>query len=107
MSERDTDFLIGQNNQDEQIESRDNMLCRGTSSDNVSNPTHINYPQVDVHTLEEDIVNQARSEVDNVSASVGNRVQDAVLNAKKKLAFLRVELAVKSTNAPSGPSVGR
>ena len=42
LSERVTDFMIGQSNQAEQTESRDNMICRGTSSDNASNPTQIN-----------------------------------------------------------------
>ena len=51
LSERDTDFMIAQSNQDEQTENRDNMICRGNPSDHASNPTQINYPQVDVHTL--------------------------------------------------------
>ena len=53
LKEKDTEFMIGQSNQDEQIESTDNMICRGTSSDNMSNPTQFNHPQVDVHTIEE------------------------------------------------------
>ena len=48
--------MIGQSNQDEQTENRDNMLSESTSSDNASNPAQLNYPQVDVHTLEENIV---------------------------------------------------
>ena len=104
LSERDTDFMIGKNNQDEQIESRDNIIYRGTSSDNVSNPTQANYPQVDVHTLEENVVSKVRSEMDNVLTSVKTRVQDAVLTARKKLVISRVELATKSTNAPAGRS---
>ena len=56
LDERDTDFAIGQSNQVEQIESRDKMACRGTSSDNISYLTEVNYSQVDVHTLEENIV---------------------------------------------------
>ena len=56
LSEKDTDFMIGQSNQDEQIESRRYMLCRGTFPDNASNSAQINYPQVDMHTLEENIV---------------------------------------------------
>ena len=58
-SNRDTDFMIGQNNQVEQTENRDSMLCEGTSSDNASNPTQIKYPQVDVHTLQENILSKA------------------------------------------------
>ena len=56
--------MIGQSNQDEQTKNRDNMIRRGTSSDNASNPAQINYPQVDVHTLEEIFVSKVRSEVD-------------------------------------------
>ena len=56
LSERDTVFIMGQSNQEEQTERRDSMICRSTSSCNTSNPTQVNYPQVDVHTLEESIV---------------------------------------------------
>ena len=62
-------------------QSRDNMIFRGTSSGNISNATLINYPQVDVHTREENIVSKVRNEVDNVLTSVETRVQDAVLIA--------------------------
>ena len=105
LSERDTDFMLWQGNQDEQTESRDNTLRRGTSSDNSSNPGQINYPQVDVHTLEENFVSKVQSEVDNVMKSVETRVQDAVLTAIEILVIPRVELAVKSVNAHSEWSV--
>ena len=94
--------MIGQSNQDEQIESRGNMICKGTSSNNASNPTQINYPQVDVHTVVKNIVSKVRNEVDNVMTSVKTRVQDAVLTAIENLVIPRVELAMKSANAPSG-----
>ena len=68
--------MIGQSNQDEQTESRDSMVCRGISSDNTSNPTQVNCPQVDVHTLEENLVSKVRSELDNVMTSVETVVQD-------------------------------
>ena len=77
--------MIGQSNQDEQTESRENLICRGTSSDNASNPIQINYPEVDVHKLEENIVSKVRSEVDNVMTSVETRVQDAVSTAIETL----------------------
>ena len=99
LSERDTDFMIGQSNQDAQIESRSKMLCRGTSSDNASNLAQINYPQVDVLTLEENIVSKVRSEEDNVMTSVETRVQDVVLTAIENLVIPKVELAMKSANA--------
>ena len=98
--------MIGQSNQDEHTENRDSMLRRGTSLDNENNPAQINYPQVDVHTLEENIVSKVRSEVDNVMTSVETRVQDAVLTAIENLVIPRVELAMKSANAHSERSVG-
>ena len=105
LSERDTDFMIEQSNQNEHTENRDNMLRRGTSPDKASNPAQINYPQVDVHTLEEIIVSKVRSEVDNVMTSVEITVHDAVLTAVENLVIPRVELAMKSGNAFSGRSV--
>ena len=93
--------MTGRSNQDVQTESRDNMICRGTSSDNASNPTQINYPEVDMYTLEENIVSKVRSVVDNVITSVETRVQDAFLTAIENLVFPRVELDMKSANAPS------
>ena len=63
------------------------------------------HPKVDVHTLEENIVSKVPCEVDNVLTSVKTRVQDAVLTATENLAIPRVELAVKSANAPSERSV--
>ena len=98
--------MMGQNNQDEQTLSRDNMTDRGTSSNNASNATQINYPQVDVHTLEENIVSTVRSEVDNVMTSVKTRVQDAVLTAIENLVIPRVELAMKLANAGTERRVG-
>ena len=68
--------MIGQSNQDEQTEkNRDNMRCRSTFADITSNPTQVNYPQVDVPTLEEDIVSEVRSEMDNVMTLVETRVR--------------------------------
>ena len=81
LSEGDTDFQIGKSNQDAQTETRQNMISRGTSSDKTSNPTQVNHLQVDVHTIEENIVSKVRSELDNLMTSVENRVQDAVLTA--------------------------
>ena len=72
---------------------------------NTTNPTQVNYPQVDVHTLVENIVSKVRSEMDNVMTSVETRIQDAVLTAIENLVILRVEMAMKSANAPSGQSV--
>ena len=46
-----------------------------------------------------------RSEVNNLMTSIETRVQDAVLTGTEKLVFHRVELAMKSANAPSKRSV--
>ena len=66
--------MIGQSNQDAQNKSRGNMVCIGVSSDNTSNSSQLNYPQVDVHTLDKNIMSKARSEVDNVITSAKTRV---------------------------------
>ena len=105
LGEKNTDFMAEQKNRDEQTESRDNMICRGTSWDNISNPTQVNYPQVVMHTLEENIVSKVGSEVDNVLTSIEARVQDAVLTAIEILVILRVELAMKSGIGSSGRGV--
>ena len=55
-----------------------------------------------MHTLEGNVVNKVRSEVDNVMTTVKTRIQDAVLIAIKNLVIPRVELDMKSTNASSG-----
>ena len=105
MTERDTDFIIWLSHQGEQTESRDNMWCRGTSSNKASNLAQINYSQANVHTLEENIVSKMQSEVDNVMTSVEIRVQDAVLTAIENLVIPRMELAMKSANVQSEQSV--
>ena len=77
LSQRDTDFfMIAQNNPDEQTESRDNMICRGTSSGKVSDPTQVIHSRVNVQTLEENVVSKRHSEVDDVLTSVETGVQD-------------------------------
>ena len=105
LSERGTYFMIVQSNKDEQTNSRDNMICRGTSSDNINNPIQVNYPQLDVHTIEENIISKVRSEVEKVLTSVETRVQDAVLTAVENFVIPRLDLAMKSAIAPSGGSV--
>ena len=105
LGEADTDFMIGQTNHGVQIESRDNMADSGTSLDNADKPNQVNFPQADMHTLEENKVSKVRSDADSVMTTVENRVQDAVLNAVESLVVSRVELALKSANASSGRSV--
>ena len=83
LSEGDTDSMIGQSNHDVQNDNRECMRYRGTSTDSTNNLTQVNYPQVDMLTLEENIVSKVRSEVDNVMTSVETRAQDAVLTASE------------------------
>ena len=100
--------MIGQSNQGEQTESRD------SSSDirfqillQTMQATQLRFfcPQVDVQTLEENIVHKVRSELDNEMKSVETRVQDAVLTAIDIAVIPTVKLAMKSTNAHSEWSV--
>ena len=105
LSERGTDFTIGQSNFDAQIKSRDSMIHRGTSSDNRKTSTQIYQPQVDIHTLEGNIVSKVRIEVDMVMTMVGMRVHDAVLTAIENLVIPRVEVAMNSANVSTGWSV--
>ena len=102
LSERVTDF--GLSNHDVQNENIDSVTHRGTSSDNTNNVTQVNYPQVDMNTVEDNFVSKVRSEVDNVLTTVETRVQDAVLTAIENLVIPRVESAMKSTNEYSGRS---
>ena len=74
LSEGDTNFMIGQSNHDVQSENIDSVTHRGNSSDNTNNLTQVNYPRVDMHTLEENIVSNVRIEVDIVMTTVETRV---------------------------------
>ena len=97
--------MMRQSNQDEQLESRGNMVCIGIFSDNISNPTQINSPQVDVQTFGENTVSEVQNELDTMSTSVKTRVQGAVLAAIESLVIPKVDLAKKSANVPSERSV--
>ena len=57
---------------------------------------------MDIHTLEKNIADKVRREVDEVITLVEIRVQDAVLTAMENLVICRVELAMKSVDASSG-----
>ena len=85
LSEKYIDFMIVQRSQDEQTDSRDNMIYKGTSSDNISNPTQVNYPQVDKLTIKEIVLSKVGSEVENMLTSVETRLQDEVLTALENL----------------------
>ena len=95
LTEGGTHFMIGQSNHEVQNGNIDSVARRGPSSDNTSNLTQINFPQVDMHTLAENVIRKVRNEEDNVMTTVETKVQDAVLTAIGILVIPRVELAMK------------
>ena len=74
LDESDADFMIGQNNHEAQTSRKTNMVDIGGSSNNMRGSIQVNNPQVDLHTLEENIVSKVRSEVDSVVTTVKTRV---------------------------------
>ena len=60
-------------------------MSRDTSLFYTNNPTQVNSPQVDMHTLEKIIASKILSEVDSLMTTVATRVQDAVMTGKKVL----------------------
>ena len=104
LSEFNTGFMIGQSNHRIRTESQVKTADKGISLDDINNNTQANYPEVDMHTLEENIGSKVRIEVDGVMTTVETKVQDAVLTAIESLVILRVELGMKSINASSRQS---
>ena len=96
--------MIGQSNHDAQTKGRDSKMDEGTSSESTNNPALANYPQVDMHTLEESIVSKVRNELESVMTTVEIKVQDAVLTAIESSVVLEVELPMNSAKASSGRS---
>ena len=101
LSDSDSDFMIGQSNHEPQTESRTNTVEENITPNKVNNPAQVNDSQVDVHTLEKNIAHKARSEVDNVMATVETRIQGAILIAIESLVIPMEELALKSVNPSS------
>ena len=97
--------MIRQINHEDQTENRSSAVDEGVILNNTNNPTQVNGSQVDMHTLEKNIVNEVDSEVESVMKTFETRVQDAVLTEVENLVIPRVELAMKSGNAASGISV--
>ena len=77
--ESDTDFMMRQNDHGAQIESITIIKEENITFRNANNPAPVSSSQVDVHTLEENLANEVRNEVDNVMTTVKIRVQDAIL----------------------------
>ena len=97
--------MIGQSSHEAQASNDTNAVDKFTSSNKITGPIQVNSPQVDMHTLEENIVSKVRSGVDNVMTTVKIRVKDAVLTAIENVVNPRVELAMKSADASPGRSV--
>ena len=106
LMETGADFMIGQSNHEIQTESKTNVADRHTSLNDTNDPTQVNSPQVDMRTLEKNIVTKIRSNVDSVMTTVETRAQNAELTVIENLILPRVELAMKSVNASSGHRVG-
>ena len=77
LDESDADFMIGQNNHEAQAGGKTIVVDIGSSSIIMKGPIRVNSPQVDIHTLEENIVSEVPSEVDNVMTTFETRVEDA------------------------------
>ena len=56
LDESDADFMIGQSNHEDQAGSKTNVVDIGISSNNMNDPIQVNSPQVDMHTLEENVL---------------------------------------------------
>ena len=85
LGESDAHFMIRQSNHETQAESRTNMADGGISSNNMNGLIEVNSSQVDMYTLEENIVIKLWNEVDSVITTVETKVQDAVLTAIENL----------------------
>ena len=72
--EFDKHFMTGQSSQGDRTEGRDNLTYRGISLDNRNDATTALYPQVEMHTFEENIVSKVWIEVDSVMTMVETRV---------------------------------
>ena len=74
LSESDADFMIGQRDHKTQTESRDYTADRNISVYYTKDPSLVKSPQVDMHTLEKNIVDKVRSAIDSVMTTVETRV---------------------------------
>ena len=96
------DFLIGQVNQDFQVDNRANTEGESLASSTSSHLIPVNGSQVDIQILETSIIDRDRSEVENAVTTVETSEHDAVLAAMDSTEIFTVELALKSVNASSG-----
>ena len=84
LNECDADFMVQRNNHGAQSESRAKTVSRNTSLNNTNNLTQVNSPQMDMHSLEKNIVSKVRSEVGSAMTTVKTRAHDKVMTAMEK-----------------------
>ena len=99
--------MTGQNKHETPPNDRTNTADKNITLSNANTSTQVYGSQVDMYTLEKNIVNKLRNEVDSVMTTVETRVHDPVLSAIENLVILRVELAIKLLFASSGRGVDR
>ena len=80
--------MIGQGNHDVHNENIDSVTHRGCYGENTKNLNQGKNPHVGMHTLVENIVSKARSEVHNMMTTAKFKIQDAVLTAIDNLLIL-------------------
>ena len=69
------------------------MADRDTSLKDMNHPTQVNGSQVNMHTLEKNVVGKVKNEMDSVVTTVQTRLKDTVMTAVENLVIPRVELA--------------
>ena len=102
LNDSDTDFMIAQNNHETQFENRTNTADWNITLNNTNNRSQVSGSPVDMHTLEKNIADKVRSEVDSVMTKVETRLKDAVWTVTGNLAISRVELGIESVNTSFG-----
>ena len=101
----DADFMIGQNNLQNQNENKNSTNGEIIILINTNNPLQIRGSQVDMQTPEKNITNKVRCEVNIVMTTFEYRKHNAVITAIESLVIPRVERAMKSGILCSGRSV--
>ena len=74
-SEPGTYFMIEQKNCRAQIGNKTNEVDESITLKSAVNSIQVNYSQMDMHTIGENVVNKERSEVDIVMTTVETRVE--------------------------------
>ena len=77
----DTDFLIGQSNHEVHFQNRSDKAAEKNTLKNTSDVTQGTGLQMEMPTLEKNIIKILRNEVDSMMTIVQTRVKDTVLTA--------------------------